>query len=420
MGARIQSVTAREIFAARNNLCLEVTVTTDTGAIGVSTPEAGVSTGKYEAAFVLDGEDRYDGMGVRKAAANINDLIGPALRGIDVTHQHEVDAAMIALDGTPAKSRLGANATVGVSLAAVKAAANSQGTPLYRYIGGFNACVVPIPILGIGTGGRYRDPGTSRWYKPSYEFCPYGAGSYELAMEWGHFLKKQLNSILRARYGYAVQGGRGLSLAGVLKDDRELLDAMTQAIVQVGLEGKCGLYFDAAAGCYYEPDIDRYVGIFSESERSREQMVQVYQTMVRDFPILSIEDPLDEEDFEGHGIITRELGIEIVGDDLFTTHADRVQMGIEHRAANSMVLKISQVGTVSEAMDAVRLCQQHGYNVHPCGSRGDVDSIADFAVGLNAGQARAFAGNRLLAIEQELGTGARWLGRAAYKTGPVA
>mgnify|MGYP000421621196 CR=1 FL=1 len=419
MGAKIASVTAREIFAARNNLCLEVTVTTDTGAVGVSTPEAGVSTGRYEAAFVLDGGERYDGMGQRKAAANVNDVIGPALKGIDVTKQAEIDAAMIALDGTPDKSRLGANAMVGVSLAAVKAAANSEQTPLYRYIGGFVACVVPIPILGIGTGGRYRDPGNSRWYKPSYEFCPYGAGSYALSMEWGHDLKKTLNSILRQRYGYAVQGGRGLNLASVLKDDRELLDAMTQAIAKCGLEDKCGIYFDAAAGCYYENDIDRYVGIFSESTRTRDEMIQLYKGMVRDFPIVSIEDPLDEEDFEGHGMVTAELGIEIVGDDLFTTNAKRVQMGYEHKAANSMVLKITQVGTVSEAMDAVRLCRQYGYNVHPCGSRGDLDSLVDFAVGLNAGQARGFDGNRLLKIEEELGVAARWLGRAAYNRGPV-
>lgn len=418
MGARISGVTAREIFANRANLGLEVLIETDDGALGRSTPEAGVSTGEYEAHFVLDGDpSRYDGMGCRQAAENVNQIIGPALVGVDVTHQHEVDQIMLDLDGTPNKATLGANAIVGVSLAAMDAAAASSGLPLYRYIGGAQARVLPIPILGVGQGGRYRDPGKTRWLKPSYEFCPYGAGSFSNAHQVGHQIKKELNRILQARYGYEVRGYAGLNLTTVLKDDRELLEAMTEAIVRTGYEGQVGLYFDAAADCYYEPEVDRYVGIFGPGEKTRDEMLRYYLEIIDNFPIVSIEDPLHDDDFEGHALVTRETGIEIVGDDIFTTNVERLKQGIAVGACNSMVLKISQVGTVTEALEAARLCHFHGYNVHPCGSRGDRVSIADYAVGLNAGQVRGVDANRVLEIEEDMDDGFVWLGKAAYKGG---
>ena len=416
MTARIQSVTAREVLAERGVLSLEVTVVADDGARGVSTPEAGVSTGEHEAAFLLDGGERYGGLGVRKAARQVSDVIGPALKGVDVTAQAEIDQLMIDLDGTPDKSRLGANSIVGVSLAALKAAANSAGLPLYRYIGGAGARTLPIPIVGIGTGGRYRDPGTSRWFKPSYEFAAYDAGSYSEALHWSWRCSQETRRQLRERYPdrYAPTY-RTVSLAGVIDDDRELLEIMTESIVRCGYEGRVGIYFDCAADCYYEKDIDRYVGIFSAGEKTRDELVQVYKGYVADYPVVSLEDPLHEEDFEGHAIVTEELGIEVVGDDLFTTKTDRLKQGISAGACNSMVLKITQVGTVSEALAACRVALSSGYNVHPCGSRGDNDSIGDFAVGLNAGQVRASGHNRLLSIEEELGRSAVWPGKAAYK-----
>jgi enolase len=190
---------------------------------------------------------------------------------------------------------------------------------------------------------------------------------------------------------------------------------MTESIVRCGYEGRVGIYYDCAAECYYEKDVDRYVGLFSLGEKSRDDLIELYRRNVASFPIVSIEDPLHEEDFEGHAILTRELGIEIVGDDLFTTNRQRLEHAIALGAANSMVLKITQVGTVSEALAACRLALAHGYNVHPCGSRGDRDSIGDFAVGLNAGQLRAGDHNRMLTVEAELGASAAWLGRDAYK-----
>ena len=416
MGARIQSVTAREIFAARGLLSLEVTVVAEDGARGVATPESGVSTGKHEAKFVLDGGERYNGLGVRRAAEHVNAIIGPALKGMDVTDQLGIDRLMIELDGTPDKSRLGANAIVGVSLAVLKAAANSAGLSLYRYIGGANACTVPIPIIGIGSGGRYRDPGKSRWFKPTYEFAAYGAGSYSEAVYQSWRVSEECRRLFRERFGdQYVPSYHSSNLFGILKDDRELLDIMATAITRCDCEGKVGIYFDVAADVYYERDADRYVGLFSPGEKTRDQLIALLEEFVTTYPVVSLEDPLHEEDFEGHAIVTRELGVEVVGDDLFTTNVERLKRGIELGAANSMVLKISQVGTVSEALAACRLALMNGYNVHPCGSRGDVDSIGDFAVGLNAGQVRAGSHNRLLAIEEELGPSAVWLGKAAYK-----
>ncbi len=416
MASKIQSVKAKEIVAERGQLSLRVTVTTDDGAVGVSTPESGVSTGSYEADFLLDGGERYKGLGVRKAAEVVNTVIAPALIGLDVTAQGEIDQVMIDLDGTPNKSKLGANSIVGVSLAALKAGAAASNLPLYRYIGGANAVTLPIPIVGIGTGGRYRDPGTSRWFKPSYEFCAYGAGSYEMALEWSWRCSQVVRRLLRARYPdtYA-ETYYSNSLAGVVQDDRHLLAIMTEAIIECGYEGKVGLYFDCAADCYYEPDIDKYVGEFMPGERTRDEQIALLKSYVEEFPIVSLEDPLHEEDFEGHALAVQELGIEVVGDDLFTTNIERLRQGIEMGAASSMVLKITQVGTVSEALAACRLALAHGYNVHPCGSRGDRDSIGDFAVGLNAGQVRAAEHNRLLDIEEDLGRAAAWLGKDAYK-----
>ena len=238
MADTIRSIKAREIIAQRGVLSLEVTVTTDGGSQGVSTPESGVSTGTYEAAFLLDGGERYNGLGVRKAASQINEVIAPALRGMDVAQQLEIDRLMIELDGTPNKARLGANAIVGVSLAVLKAAAASAGLPLYRAIGGVNACTLPIPIVGIGAGGRYRDPGSSRWFKPSYEFAAYGAGGYSEALYWSWRCAEQTKRLLRARYPDKYSPAyHSTGLAGVIDDDRELLEIMTESIVALRLRG---------------------------------------------------------------------------------------------------------------------------------------------------------------------------------------
>lgn len=416
MGAAIQSVRAKEILGVRAPLALEVTVTTDDGAVGVATPEAGVSTGTHEAKFVLDGGDRYRGLGQLTAAKNVNTIIAPALIGLDITNQAEIDRVMLELDGTRNKSNLGANAIIGVSLAAVKAGAASLGVPLYRYLGGPGARVIPIPIIGIGTGGRYRDPGRSRWFKPSYEYAAWGAGSYADAVYWSWRCIEETKRLLKERYQDKYSASyNATTLSGVIDHDRELLEIMTESIVRCGYEGRMGLYFDVAADCYYEADVDKYVGLFSPGEKSRDDVISLLTQFVETYPIVSLEDPLREDDFEGIAVATRELGIEVVGDDLFTTNIERLQQGIAAGAANSMVLKITQIGSVSEALEACRIASTNGYNVHPCGSRGDMVCIGDFAVGLSAGQVRAGDRNRLMAIEEELGESAIWLGKSAYK-----
>jgi enolase len=369
----------------------------------------------------VDGGSRFGGRGLRQAVQNV-DEIAPELIGMDVRRQREIDARMMELDGTPNKRRLGANVLVGISLAVSKAAANAAGLPLYQYIGGANACRYPMPIFGICLCGRYRDPGKTRWLKPSYEIIPYGADGFEQAVEMAYEVQRAFTRLVVDRYGINVYRQTSLErsydaffLAGVVEDDREILDLITEAIVGSGNEGRVGIYYDAAAGCYYEEEIDRYVGIYRAGEKTRAEMIAVYKEFVANYPIVSIEDPLHEEDMEGHAMVVEETGIEIVGDDLFTTNVERVQMGIEIGAANSMVLKITQVGTVSEALDAARTCHNHGYNVHPCGSRGDRDSIADFALGLGAGQVRAFDWRRMRTLEEELGPTAVWPGKALFK-----
>ena len=335
---------------------------------------------------------------------------------MDVTAQGEIDQIMIDLDGTPNKRKLGANSIVGVSWPRSRPARRARASRSTATSAERTPSPCPSPSSGIGTGGRYRDPGTSRWFKPSYEFCAYGAGSYATALEWSWQCSNELRRILRERYPdtFAEQYHR-TSLAGVIQDDRELLEAMTEAIIATGHEGEIGLYFDCAADCYYEKDIDKYVGHFMPGERTRDEQIALLKSYVEEFPIVSLEDPLREDDFEGNAMATEELGIEVVGDDLFTTNINRLRQGIEAGAAQSMVLKITQVGSVSEALAACRLALANGYNVHPCGSRGDQDNIGDFAVGLNAGQVRATDHNRILDIEDELGAAAVWPGKAAYK-----
>ncbi len=222
-------------------------------------------------------------------------------------------------------------------------------------------------------------------------------------------VRKELEQIMQKKYGFQ----RGVNVLAVVKDDRDALAAMTEAIENAGYKSRVGIVIDCAAGCFYEADTDKYVGLFSKNGKTKEDMFELYKCFVEGYPIVALEDPLHEDDFEGHALLTKELGIEIVGDDLFTTNPKRVQKGVEMGAANAMVLKIPQVGTVSEALEAVHLAQRNGWEVDPCGSRGDPS--ADLAVGLNCGDARADL-NRLLSIEEELGSSAKFLGEAAYKT----
>ena len=423
MGSKISSVYGRQIFTWRDHPGVEAIVRTESGAEGRAEVTAGLSVGKYEVEFTYDGGERWAGLGTQKAADNINGIIAPALKGMDVTQQRKIDEVMLELDRTSGKSGLGGNATASVSAAVLKAGAASLGVPLYQHIGGANACILPVPCSGGGGGsGRYGGgpPGGSTGDKPSYSFPCYGFESFSEASYAGWKISRECRRILNERYnaGSLVSGYRGIP-PGVMKHDRELWEVMTEAIENSGYKGKAGIHIDVAAGTYYDDKKGVFTGLFSRGDKTKEELVALYKDMVKSYPIVILEDPLDEDDFEGHAMLVKELGIEIVGDDLFTTNPRRLQQGIDIGAANAMLLKVNQVGTISEAFDAVQMCYRAGYGVMPCMSRGEGLAIADYVVGLGTGHMREGAGfplaNRLLEIENELGSTAKFLGKDGLK-----
>ncbi|MFL7790997.1 MAG: enolase C-terminal domain-like protein [Anaerolineae bacterium] len=416
-GSTIVSVTARQVFSERGHPGIEATVTTQNGASGVAMVTAGISVGEHEVQFAYDGGKRWGGRGVQKAVNSVTQNIAPALLGMDATKQLKIDSAIIALDDTPMKSKLGGNATASVSAAALQAGAASLGIPLYQHIGGANACVMPVPgVLSVLGSSRYGGGGRSGG-KPSYSFICYGFGSFSEAAEAAWDVSREFAQIAHRRFG-AENTGRfhrgALIPSGLVKHDRELWDLKVEAIAKAGYEGRIGFQVDVAAGTYYEKTKDRFVGLFSAQDKTRDDLIELYGEMERDYPFVILEDPLDEDDYEGHAILTQEFSIEIVGDDLFTTNPERVKHGIETGAANAVLLKVNQIGTISEAFEMVRLAYRNGYGVMPCDSRGEGPLIADYAVGLNTGHLREGGtgpvGNRFLQIEAELGSRAEFLG----------
>ncbi|HHX43040.1 MAG TPA: phosphopyruvate hydratase [Chloroflexi bacterium] len=413
-GSRIESIVARQVFTWRSHPGIETTVTTVNGATGVATVHAGLSVGDYEVKFAYDGGTRWDGMGVQCAVDHVHNIIAPALKGMDATHQAEIDHALLELDGTPDRSRLGGNTIASVSAAVLKAAANSLEIPLYAHIGGVNACVLPVPGAGLMNGARRYGGGERAGDKPSYSMMCYGFDTFSEASYAAWDLEKQFKRTLGKRLGLDPEFVRFIP-AGLIQHDRELWDIMTEVIVARGYEGKVGLQVDVAAGTYFDNEKGVFVGLFSAEDKTIEELVELYKWMVKEYPFVILEDPLDEDDFEGHARLTRELPIEIVGDDLFTTNPERVRKGIEMGAANAVLLKVNQVGTISEAFEMTRLAHRHGYGVMPCGSRGEGADIADYAVGLITGHLReggtGDTANRLLQIEAELGSRAQFAGQ---------
>ena len=422
-GSAIKSVTAREVFSDRGHPGLEAVVVTADGSRGVAMATAGLSVGKHEVQFAYDGGSRWGGLGVLRAVGNVHAVIAPALLGMDAARQREVDRTMIELDGTPDRSRLGGNATAAVSAAALKAGAASLGIPLYQHIGGTSACLLPVPCAGgFGGCGRYGGgpPGSSTGDKPSHSFVCYGFDTFSQACYAGWEVSTAFRRILRDSFGVGSESSGYYGIApGMVDHDRELWSAMAEAIAAAGHEGRVGMQIDVAAGTYYDERRGVFTGLFSREDRTRDELIQAYRDMVKQYPVMILEDPLGEEDYEGHALLTRELGIEIVGDDLFTTNARRLRRGIAAGAANAMLLKVNQVGTITEAFDAVDLAYRAGYGVMPCMSRGEGEALADYVVGLGTGHTREGAsgrfGNRFLEIESELGSSARFLGRDALK-----
>jgi enolase len=330
-----------------------------------------------------------------------------------------VDDLLIRLDGTPDKSNLGGNATASVSAATLKAGAAALGIPLYQHIGGAHASLMPTPAALVALGGRRYQRSTRTGTKPTYSLVCYGFDTYSEASHAGWLLLNTFRRLLWERHHVDATNVRDQHIVvppGYIQHDRALWDLMVETIAKEKLEGRVGIQVDVAASTYYDDEQQRFDGLFSAEPKTRDQLIRLYEEMVANYPFVIMEDPLDEDDWEGHAHLVRTLGIEIVGDDLFATNPARVQRGVETGACNAVLLKVNQIGTITESFDMVQLAYRQGYGVMPCDSRGEGADIADYAVGLGTGHLREGAlgvtGNRFLQIEAELGARARFAGRS--------
>ena len=395
----ITDIYAREILDSRGNPTIEVEVLAGDEFCGRAGVPSGASTGRFEAVELRDKEKRYRGMGVRLAAEHVNARIAPEIIGMNVFDQAALDGVLLRLDGTPDKSNLGANAMLGVSMAAARSAAAALAMPLYSYLGGTNAKRLPVPMMNVINGGRHADNTIDI---QEFMILPVGADCFREGLRMCAEVYHELKELLKER-GHATSVGDEGGFAPDLGDAKEVLAALTEAIQRAGLQpGKdMALALDAAASELYDPDFKKYV-FQGESKktgkkviRSAEEMIDYYEELTEAFPILSIEDPLDEEDWEGWELITTRMGqnVQLVGDDLFVTNRKRLEQGIQKGVGNAILIKVNQIGTLTEAFDAIELAKNAGYRVivsHRSGETAD-GIIADIAVGFNAGQIKAGA-----------------------------
>ncbi|MBV6395517.1 MAG: Enolase [Anaerolineales bacterium] len=431
MDTTIESVSGLEILDSRGNPTVEVEVTLMDGSWGRAAVPSGASTGDHEALELRDGDKkRYLGKGVTKAVASVNGPLSDELFGMDAADQRGIDAAMLALDGTPNKSNLGANAILGVSLAVAKAAANSLGLPLYRYLGGVHAHLLPVPMMNIMNGGAHT--GWQSTDMQEFMVMPFGAPSFTEGVRWGAEIYHALKSVLKEK-GYPTQVGDEGGYAPSLKANEEALELIMAAIAKAGFKAGRGqevaLALDPAASEFYEAETKTY-NLRKEGKKfSSEQMVEFWKKWVNDYPIVSIEDGHAQDDWDSWKLMMRELGgrIQIVGDDLLVTNTERVRKAIQENAANALLVKVNQIGSLTETIEAVELCQRAGWRAvtsHRSGETEDA-TIADLAVALNTGQIktgaparsdRAAKYNQLLRIEAELGDTAEYAGWRALKS----
>jgi len=419
--ARIDAVGAREILDSRGNPTVEVEVALDDGTIGRAAVPSGASTGAFEAVELRDGGKRYLGKGVLKAVGGVNDRIGPALVGFDADDQRAIDLAMLDLDGTPNKAKLGANAILGVSLAAAKAAAESAKLPLFRYVGGPNAHVLPVPMMNILNGGSHADSNVDI---QEFMIAPIGAATFSEALQQGAEVYHSLKSVLNER-GLSTGLGDEGGFAPNLESNRAALELISVAIEKAGLKvgTDIALALDVAASEFFTDGTYAFEG----QQKSAEEMSAYYAELAADFPIVSIEDPLDEDDWAGWTTLTQTIGddVQIVGDDLFVTNVERLTRGISEGAANALLVKVNQIGSLTETLDSVDLAHRHGFSCmmsHRSGETEDT-TIADLAVATNCGQIKTGAParsdrvakyNQLLRIEELLGSAASYAGASAF------
>ena len=420
----ISAVGAREILDSRGNPTIEVEVLLSDDSFGRAAVPSGASTGAFEAHESRDGDkSRYLGKGVRNAVAAVVEKIDNALTDVDATDQRMVDTTLIDLDGTDNKKKLGANAILGVSLASARAASDSADLPLYRYLGGSNAHVLPVPLMNIINGGAHADNGVDI---QEFMIVPLGAETFSDALRWGtevyHHLKKLLSEKNLAT-GLGDEGG----FAPDLPTNRAALDLISEAIKLAGYQlGKdIALALDVASTEFYSESTGKYT--FEGKERTAQEMIAYYADLIANYPLVSIEDPLAEDDWAGWSEITAQLGskVQLVGDDLYVTNPARLQKGIDHKAGNAILVKVNQIGTLTETMDAVALAQRHGMKAIISHRSGETEDtfIADLAVATNAGQIKTGAParservakyNQLLRIEEELAEAAKYAGRDAF------
>lgn len=427
----IESVYAREILDSRGNPTIEVEVITEGGFVGRAAVPSGASTGAFEAVELRDGDkSRYLGKGVQKAVDNVNDIIAPEIVGMNVFDQVLIDRTMIQLDGTPNKGKLGANAILGVSLAVAKAAAEALGLSLYQYIGGTNSKVLPVPMMNIINGGKHADNSVTI---QEFMIMPVGAKSFKQALQWCAEVFHNLKSVLKSK-GYSTAVGDEGGFAPNLKSDEEAIQVILEAVEKAGFKpgeqfriaidaASTEMYDEAKArgkeGMYYWWKTDKWM--------TKEEMVAFWEDMVSKYPIISIEDGVAEEDWDGWKLLTDKLGkkVQLVGDDLFVTNTERLKKGIELGVANSILIKVNQIGTLTETLEAIEMANRAGYTAvtsHRSGETEDA-TIADIAVATNSGQIKTGAPsrtdrvakyNQLLRIEEELGDVAEYLGLNAW------
>ena len=422
----ILAIVGREILDSRGNPTVEADVVLGSGSSGRAAVPSGASTGEHEALELRDGDkSRYLGKGVLKAVNNINNVIAPELEGADAGEQRELDNAMIELDGTPTKSNLGANAILAVSMAAARAVANELGLPLYQYLGGSIASLLPTPQMNILNGGVHADNNVDF---QEFLIMPVGATCFSEALRWGVETFHVLKGVLKKR-GYNTSVGDEGGFAPSLKSNVEAIEVILEAITLAGYKPgeQIAIALDPAASEFYDSAKKKYVFKKSDkSEHSSEQMVKFWSDWVRQYPIVSLEDAFAEDDWEGWKLQTDELGgkIQLVGDDIFVTNIEIFQRGIDAGIANSILIKLNQIGSVSETLDAVNLARQNGYTAVISHRSGETEDsfIADFAVATGAGQIKTGSAsrsdriakyNQLLRIEEELGPAARFLGLKA-------
>ena len=419
--AQIEVVIAREILDSRGNPTVEVEVALDDGSVGRAAVPSGASTGAFEASERRDGGDRYLGKGVLQAVAAVEDVIGPEVDGCEASEQRLIDHIMIDLDGTPNKSKLGANAILGVSLAVASAAAESADLPLFRYLGGPQAHILPVPMMNILNGGAHADTGVDI---QEFMIAPIGADDFSTALRWGVEVYHSLKAVLKER-GLATGLGDEGGFAPDLPSNRDALDLILQAIEAAGLTpgSDVALALDVASTEFFADGSYTFEG----SSKSSAQMAEYYAALLEAYPLVSIEDPLAEDDWAGWIDLTTSIGdkVQLVGDDLFVTNPVRLADGIEKLAANALLVKVNQTGTSTETFDAVELAHRSGYACmmsHRSGETEDT-TIADLAVATNCGQIKTGAParservakyNQLLRIEEELDDAANYSGRSAF------